>query len=315
MSNRIILIIAILLVSLATVTSAQVTLQFGDKSDQVAFINQNNHPGIEEPLPLGPLTFRATAHNFYIADSVGGKIIITDKQKGFIAAVKLTEKPAEILIDDMAVVIGKDGKATAFWVVDAMTNSLIKFDCEGKQLTKIASEKLIQPYRLEISNSGLLFIADKGARAIFAFNQEGALMAEMPWEWSGMALSADADILYRLGFAHESNSSFLTSANLEGTITMERELNLGNHFNPELWWVDEEKQECVITYATEDQYQTDLIIARVGFDGEIKAKDTFKAPFAMNRFLDRQSNEIWAGSADYNEAPKGSFNLLELALP
>lgn len=294
---------------------AQVTLAFGSKDGEVAYINQNSHPGIEEPLPLGPLAFRVTPTNVYVADSVGGKIIIADKEKGFVAAVKLTEKPAEMLLDDLALEIGKDGRASAFWVIDAMTNSLIKFSAEGKKQLIISSGKLVQPYRLEISNSGLLFVADKGARSIFAFDQKGNLIVEMPWDWSGMALSPDADILYRLFFARESGTSFLVSANAEGKLTMERELNLGEHFNAELWWVDEEKQECVLTYATSQSYQASLIIARVGFDGEVKAKDNFEVPFAMNRFLDRNGGEIWAGAADYSQAPQGSLKLIKFDLP
>lgn len=315
MFKKIISIVALFSMMASASLFAQVTLAFGSKDAEVAFINQNNHPGIEEPLPLGPLAFRVTPTNIYVADSVGGKILITDKEKGFVAAVKLTAKPADMLLDDLALEIAKDGKASAFWVIDAMTNSVIKFAADGKQLLKISSEKLVQPYRLEISNSGLLFIADKGARSIFAFDQKGKLIVEMPWEWSGMALSPDADILYRLFFAPESGTTFLVSANAEGKLTMERELNLGEHFNAELWWVDEEKQEAVITYATSQSYQESLIIARVGFDGEVKAKENFKVPFAMNRFIDRNGGEIWAGAADYSRAPQGSLNLVKFDLP
>jgi hypothetical protein len=295
--------------------SAEVTIAFGDKPEQAAFINQNNNPGIEEPLPLGPLSFQVTSKFIYIADSVGGKIIAADKETGAVTALKLTDKPKDMLFDDLAVVADKNGKARFFWVIDALSNSLLQFADDGKLLGKISSEKMIQPYRLEISNSGLLFVADKGARSIFAFDQQGKLIVEMPWEWSGMALSPDSDIVYRLFFAPESGTSFLVSANVEGKLTMERELDLGEHFNTELWWVDEEKQECVITFATAQNYQASLILARVGFDGKIKSKKDFKVPFAMNRFIDNYGTEIWAGVGDFSKAPEGNFSLVKFDLP
>lgn len=315
MAKSIIFLFAILFSVISLPLSAEVTLAFGEKPEQVAFINQNNNPGIEEPLPLGPLSFRVTSKFVYVADSVGGKIIVADREKGFVSALKLADKPKDMLLDDLAVVADNSGKAEFFWVIDALSNSLLQFAGDGKLLAKVSSEKLVQPYRLEISSSGLLFVADKGARSIFGFDQKGKLIVEMPWEWSGMAVSPDADIVYRLFFAPESGSSFLVSANAEGKLTMERELDLGEHFNAELWWVDEEKQECVMTYATAQNYQSSLVIARVGFDGQIRSKKDFKVPFAMNRFIDRHGAEIWAGVGDFSKAPEGNFGLVQFDLP
>ncbi|MFZ5953182.1 MAG: hypothetical protein ACOYXC_20935 [Candidatus Rifleibacteriota bacterium] len=313
--KKIIAALTAISLSFAVAAGAEVSLKFGKADDQVAYINQNSNPGIEEPLPLGPLAFRAVGGLFYIADSVGGKILIADQQKGFVSAVKLTEKPADFLFDDLAVISGKDGKAEAFYLIDALSNSIIRFAADGKEQKRISSDRLVQPYRIEISSQGVIYVADKGARTIFAFDPEGNLKSEVPWEWSGMALSPDAELLYRVFFAPESASSFLVSSNVEGKLTMERELNLGEHFNAELWWVDEEKQECVISYATSQTYEADLIVARVGFDGEVKGKKQFKAPFAMNRFFDLSGTDAWLGVADYSKAPEGTFSIQKFELP
>lgn len=293
---------------------AEVAFEYGNAKDKVAFINQNNHPGIEEPLPLGPLAFRAYGDKLYVADSVGGQIVVADQKKGPIAAVTLTATPSEMLFDDIAVDKCSE-KTICFWLIDALSTSIVKVGNDGKVKKKITSEHLIQPFRIEISSAGNIYVADKGARKIFAFDQNGKFLLEQPWEWTGMALSPDAEILYRIFFAPESDSSFLVSSDSKGEITREIELNLGEHFNAELWWVDEEKQEFVITYATSQAYQSKMVIARVGFDGEVKGKKEFVPPYAMNRYIDRNGEDVWMGAGNFEEAPEGKFRLIKFELP
>lgn len=304
-----------LILAVSSAAWAQTSFSFGNKENEVAFINQNSHPGIEEPLPLGPLAFRMHGNQLFIADSVGGKIIAADTEKGFVKAIKLAEKASDMLFDDLAVEMGDDGNVKSFLVIDAMTNAVIRFSPEGKELQKIVSEKMMQPYRIEFSRSGQIYVADKVSRAILFFDAAGKLIGEQPWEWSGMAVSPDADVVYRMFYSPESQSSYLVSCGNDGKLTMERELNLGEHYNAELWWVDEEKQEAVITYAVSQSYETTLILARVGFDGEIKGKTDLQAPYAMNRFIERSGNEIWSAQADFSKAPEGKLVIDRIEMP
>lgn len=294
---------------------AQISLDYGTKKGQVAFLNQKNTEIFEEPYPLGPLSFKVFANKFYIADSIGGKILVLNKKNEMVEAIKVTDKPASIIIEDIALETEK-GKVTAFWLIDSMTNNLMKVNKKGEKVATIDSESLAQPFRVEISASGRIYVADKIKRKIFAFEPDShKLVLELPWQWSGMALSPDVDIIYRVFYAEESQSSFLVSADKNGTITKEVQLNLGKHFNSDLWWVDESKQEFVMTYSDSAKHVRRFTIARVGFDGEVKGKKELIPPYVMNRYIDKNGNNVWLGDANYAEAPDGQFKIKSFTLP
>jgi hypothetical protein len=294
---------------------AQISLDYGTESGQVAFLNQKNTEFFEEPYPLGPLSFKVFAEKFYIADSMGGKILVLNKKNELLESIKFTDKPASMIIEDIALVTEK-GKIKAFWLIDSMTNNLVKVNKKGEKLATIDSENLAQPFRVEISASGRIYVADKIKRKIFAFEPNSHKLAlELPWQWSGMALSPDADVIYRVFYTEESQSSFLVSADKNGTITKEVQLNLGKHFNSELWWVDESKQEFVMTYSDSAKHVRRFTIARVGFDGEIKGKKELIPPYVMNRYIDKCGNSVWLGDANYEQAPDGQFKIDTFVLP
>lgn len=297
-----------------TLASCETAISFGNEKGQIAFINHKNHPELQEPLPLGPLSFQKAGSFLYIADSVGGKIVVFNQDKGFVKELVVTATPSTMIFDDITLEITND-KITSIWLIDALSNSLLKVNKNGKITNKITNDKFIQPFRIEISPSKLIYVADKGARKIFILNNQGKMLHEVKWEWSGMAISPDADILYRLLYAQESNSTYLVSSNLKGEITYEKELQLGEIFNPELWWIDETNQELLMTYATSKSYSKKLIVARVGFNGEVKGKKEIVPPFAMNRFIAFEKNELWIASSDYSKAPDGHLRILKFALP
>lgn len=297
-----------------TMAGCEALIPFGNEKGQVAFINDKNHPGIEEPLPLGPLAFQKSGEIIYVADSVGGKVSLFHQKKGFVKEFIITATPSEMLFDDIALDITND-KVVSMWLIDALSNSLLNINEDGKLINRITCDDFIQPYRVKISPSKLLYVADKGARKIFILNTKGAMLHELSWEWSGLAISPDVDILYRLLYLQESNTTFLVSSNLEGKITLEKELKLGEHFNTELWAIDETNQEMLITYATSKAYVKKLVAARVGFDGEVKGKKGLIPPFAMNRFIAFDKNEFWIASGDYSKAPNGSLKIHKFALP
>lgn len=304
----------IFLMFISTLANCETIISYGTKKGQVAFVNQNSNPGIEEPVPLGPLAFAVTKNFFYVADSMGGALLQFHKKKGFVKELVITATPSEMLFDDLVLEIDNK-KIKAFWLLEALSNSIIHINSSGKIISRITNEKFIQPFRIEISPSKLLYIADKGARKIFIMNKDGKLMQEMPWEWSGMNISPDADVLYRLFYSRESNTTFLVSSNLQGEITAEKELKLGEHFNSELWFVDETKQEILVTYATSQVYERKLIVAKVGFDGEIKSKSELTPPLVMNRFIAGYENELWIASGDFSKAPEGKLKIIQFKMP
>jgi hypothetical protein len=316
--------------SLSTLASyAQVSLPYGDGAGKVGFINGNNFPGIEEPVPLGPKSFRLADDHVWVVDSTGGKLLKLNKEKGLVGEFSLLASPPlpllddlatnspnlEVMIEDFAPVYDSEGRLSSFWFVDLMNNRLMNYALDGKKLGEIKHEKFVQPFRVEVGRNGHVFVADKGAQSIFVFDAEQKLVAEPNWEWSGFAVGAE-DKLYRLFYESENNRTYLVLQNLQNTIEKEIELDLPEHMNPELWWVDEAKEEVILTFTPATGFNGKFVVARVGFDGKIKASGDLMPPLVMNRFIDHQGfDEVWLGAADYNTAPEGKFSVVPTSLP
>lgn len=323
------IIIASLFACVALTASAQVNLPYGEGAGKVGFINGNNYPGIEEPVPLGPKAFRLADDHIWVVDSTGGKLLKLGKEKGLQSEFSLLASPPapppadlatnspnlEVMIEDFAPVFNEAGTLTSFWFIDLMNNRLLHHAVDGKKLGEFKHEKFVQPFRIEVGRNGHIFVADKGAQCIFVFDAEQKLVNEANWEWSGMAVGAD-DKLYRMFYESENNRSFLVLQNLQGAIEKEIELDLPEHMNPELWWVDEAKEEIVLTYTPATGFEGKFVVARLGFDGKVKTSGDLTPPIAMNRFIDHQGfDEVWLGAADYNKAPEGSFSVVPAKLP
>ncbi|NCB40091.1 MAG: hypothetical protein EOM80_15125 [Erysipelotrichia bacterium] len=311
---------------------AQVVLPYGTGQGKVAFVNGNNYPGIEEPIPLGPKTFRLAGNDIWVADSIGGKLMQFSKEKGLIAEFSLLASPAtvltsvskvatkapdlELIIEDMAPVYDSEGKLVSWWIIDLMQNRLLNYSTDGKKIAELKHEKFVQPFRVEVGTAGHIFVADKGSQAIFVFDSALKLLSQPNWEWSGFAVGSETDTLYRLFYEAESAKTYLVSQNLENVIEKELELDLPEHLNPELWWVNEVDEEFVLTYTPATRFEGKFIIARIGFDGKVKTSQDLVPPIAMNRFIDHNNfAEIWLGAADYGTAPAGNLTLLPMVLP
>lgn len=323
--------LAVLFAFSAVTSFAQVTLPFGEGAGKAGFVNGNNFPGIEEPVPLGPKAFRLAEDHVWVADSIGGKLMKLNKEKGLVAEFSVLASPSlplpagtvvatnspnlEVLLEDLAPVYDAAGRLTAWWIVDLMNNRLLNYSVDGKKLGEIRHEKFVQPYRVEVGAGGHIFVADKGTQNVFIFDRDLKLVSEPHWEWSGFAVDPD-DRLYRLFFESENGKTYLVVQNVEGIIEKEIEVDLPGHLNPELWWVDVAKEEFVLTYTPETGYEGKFIVARVGFDGKVKGSGDLVPPIAMNRFIDHQGfAEVWLGAADYGKAPEGSLSIAPVTLP
>ncbi len=323
------LLLALVFSFTALAATAQVTLPYGDGPGKVAFINGNNYPGIEEPMPLGPESFRLAEDHVFVVDSIGGKLLKLSKEKGLVSEFSLLASPPmplpkdvatnspnlEVLIDDFAPAYDADGKLVSFWLIESMNKKLVNYAVDGQKLGELKSEKFVQPFRVETGRNGHIFVADKGAQCIFVFDNQQKLVSEANWEWSGFAVGAE-DKLYRLFFESENNRSYLVLQNLENVIEKEIELDLPEHLNPELWWVDEAKEEVILTYTPPTGFNGKFVVARLGFDGKVKASGDLVPPMVMNRFIDHQGyEEVWLGVADFDKAPAGNFSVVPTKLP
>lgn len=306
----------LLLCVCSVAASAQINLEYGEGPGKVGYFNQKNHPGEEEPYPVGPLAFRLDGEHIWVADSIGAKMLKLDRSSKVLAEFAVVASPAECLIEDFALVKDESGATKSLWLIDGINKKLLHFDVAGKQLGEIVNEALAQPFRVETGRNGHVFVADKATQEIILFDNAGKLLTKTNWEWSGFAVAGENDTLFRLFFEKESEKTMLVVQKFGGEIAGEVALELPEHMNPELWWVDEAAEECVITYTPITGFAGKLVVVRVGFDGKVRATGELAPPYVMNRFIDRQAdNDVWLGVANFDEAPESSFKLEPVTLP
>ena len=309
---------------------ADVAVPYGEGSGKVDYINNKRFQKLEDPLPWGPLSFRMVENNVWIADSVGGKLMQFNKEGKLISEFSVLPEGTKpytideyknpclnILIDDIAPVLGDYGSVTAWWVADSLENRLLKFSLDGKKLAEIKNPDFVQLYGVEVGIGGHIFVADKGANSIFTYDSQGQLINKQNWEWSGMAVAGSDEKLYRLMYIGEEQRNMLVSTNLEGKVVKTVLLDVANMLNPNLWWVDEVKKECVLTSTPEGGFKGSFKIYRIGLeDGKVIAQGEIKAPYFMNRFIDNIDYEdVFIGKANYSEAPEGKLEIVPFNMP
>lgn len=304
---------------------SQVAIPYGEGSGKVDYMNQKKLPGSSDPVGDGPASFRIVNNKFIIADSVGGKIIFADENGKIKAELPILKKgdkpvsnaPLKILIEDIAPVLGDFGVINGVWVADGMRQTVTRYDMKGNAVKTISNPEFGQINTIEYGIGGHLFVSDMVKRRIFVYDTEGKFERSFNWEWSGFAVSGSNDDLHRLMYVREINKSMLVTTDLNNKILREVSLNLPNHMNPRLWWVDDVKEECVISYIPVSMIGkmgnvSEIMIARVGYNGKIKESKAFKRPIAMiNRFIAHADYEkIFVADANYNEAPNGQFKIV-----
>ncbi len=320
-----------LLVYLAMISSttlfADVSIPFGEGAGKVDYLNYKRFPRLEDPTPTGPLSFRVVGDKIWVADSVGNKLMQFGKDGKFISEFSILPektKPYELSkfnlpllnsrIEDIAPVLDEKGEVVAWWVAEICHNKLFKFSPDGKKLAEIDSPDLKQPYRIEVGKGGHIFVADKMARAIFTFDADGKFMNELNWEWSGMAVSGPKDTLYRLMYDKEARRNILIASNLKGKVIRSRVIDYDIPMNPILWWVDEEKGECVISF-NQPKFEGKFNILRVDLEGKVLGSGEMPAPLVMNRYIDYSNGNVFIGKGNFLNAPEEKFEVVPFKLP
>jgi hypothetical protein len=315
----------------STALFADVAVPYGEGSGKVDFFNYKKYPRLEDPYPTGPLSFRIVGDKTWVADSVGNKLIQYGKDGKFVSEFSVLPdgvKPYTIKkfdkfelpisnsrIEDMAPVYGEYGDLIAWWVIDGIENKLTKFSVDGKKVAEIKHPDFKQPFRVEVGRGGYIFVADKICRAILIFDSNGKFYNKQSWEWSGMAVAGADDILYRLMWDNEAHRNVLVSSNIQGKVLFAKMLEV-EMFDPRLWWVDESKGECLITYTPLEGFKGKLNVVRVGFDGKVKGSSEMPAPAIMNRIIDHMDyTDVYIGKCNFFEAPEGKFEVVPFKMP
>ncbi len=308
---------------------ADVTVSYGEGPGKANFINNKKYPGIEDPLPIGPSSFRMVEDKVWIADGVSCKLMQFDNNGKLVSEFSIVpdgKKPYDIeeggfptlnySIEDIAPVRGDYGAVVAWWISDSLNKKIYKFSTDGKKLAEIYNPEFVQVHKIEVGMGGHVFITDMGGRKIYVYDESGKLLYNTAWEWSGLAVAGQDEKLYRLLFDNETKMHNLVATDLKGKVVSGTPIKIINMFNPEIWWVDEEKNECVITYTPQTGFEGKFIIVRVSLSGEVIATGEMTPPLVMNRFIDNLDySEVFVGKANYNEAPNGKLEILPLKMP
>lgn len=326
--------LALSLMLVSTALMADVTVPYGEGKGKADFINNNKYPKVDDPQPTGPLSFRVTGENVWVADSVRSKLMQFDKTGKFISEFntypksdkafftekvkdeKLGETELPVLlrtIDDFAPVYDEKGKLESFWVADSCKNTLTQYTVDGTKINEFKHPEFGQISRIEVGKGGHIFVADKVAQAIFTFDGEGNFCNKQPWEWSGFAVSGSDDVLYRIMYDRDLRQNVLTISTVDGKSIKGAPIQ-ADMFDPRLWWVDESKGECVITYSPAE-FKGNYYILRVGLNGQLVADGEMPAPIIMNRYIDRYNDEVFIGKGNYFKAPEGNFGVVSFKLP
>lgn len=325
--NSLCLLASIFMISAGTLL-ADVSIPYGEGTGKVDFINNKRFPKLEDPIPFGPMSFRLVEDKVWIANSVGGKLMQYDNKGKLISEFSVMPegvKPyiideyklplLKILIEDIAPVKGEYGDANALWIADSIGNKLLKYSVDGKKLAEIKNPEFCQLYRIEVGNSGHLFVADMAKSLIFILDSEGKIINRINWEWSGYAISCKDDVLYRLMWDGEAHRNILVATNIQGKVVFTKMLDV-EMFNPKLWWVDETKGNCVITYTPTEGFDGKFIVVQVGLDGKVISSSELVAPVAMNRIIDNiDYGDIFVGKCNFTSAPEGKFEIVPFKMP
>ena len=307
---------------------AELAVPYGEGSGKVDYTNSNKYKELEDPLPFGPMSFRMFGDKIWVADSVGGKLMQFDSKGRLISEFSVLPVGAKayeidgdgypepnILIEDIAPVIGQNGELEAWWIADSIDNKLLKFSADGKVLAQLQDPDYGQLYRIEVGAGGHLFVSDKATRKIYVYDSKGDYVNDLNWEWSGMAVSGKEDNLYRLIYFNEENKSMLVATDINGNVVKSKAIDIEMD-DPELWWVDEAKGEAVITYTPLEGFEGQYNIIRVDLEGKVIASGKLTAPFVMNRFIDHSDYEdVFIGKCNYAEAPNGNFEIVPFKMP
>lgn len=302
---------------LCSASHADVQLQFGSRDGEVGYLNHLTHPKQELLHAVGPLSFRANNDEFWLADSVNGRILQI-RSNGTIAQSIIAATASQVPIIDFALQPDSSGKTESLWVLCQGTQEVRHIDLTGKLLSTFGGPgpdktQFLQANRIEWHSSGILFIADKAKQMVSCFSPDGTFLRQRHWEWSGLCIGADG-LFYRLQWDQTLKKNRLISEDKDGVVQSEVLLDIPPHKNPKLWNVDR-GGNSLITFIPDGGFQNAYGIIHCNSQGKSDKISSLKPPRVMNRFLDvSASGTIYVGEADYFEAPKGDFRIVPFVL-
>ncbi|HNW35463.1 MAG TPA: hypothetical protein PKM25_11060 [Candidatus Ozemobacteraceae bacterium] len=293
------------------IDASALTIQYGTEKAQVGFMNQTSNPNQEELHPWGPRSFRVHNGEFWVADSVGGRVLHLAADGKLLHEVSVGTTSA--LIEDIALKTDAAGAVEGVFVVRSDTQEVVLLGLDGKRQMTFGSlgdepGKFTQATFVECGKTGHVFVADVARETLDVFNPDGSFLRELHWEWSGFALDP-AGNLARLKWDGEAKIGHLIIETPDGKQVNDIGLQIEDHTNPKLWWVGS-KGESLVTYIPPAGFKGEYSWAICDTFGKPTSSGRVKPPVVMSRFLAQDLDATWyLVAADFNEAPKGNVKI------
>jgi hypothetical protein len=290
---------------------------YGREAPQVGYYNHLINPQIEEAAALGPMSFRIHRGHLWLADSVGGRMLVFATDGKLVHALSLPDHPENTLIEDFAFQLNKSGAVTGVWIADGADGviKLITYP-EGREITRFGGSGdepglFRQIHQLETDLFGRLYVGDYGKSTITVFNAQGTLEREFPYSRSGFVLDKRGH-LSTIEFSPKIGHSWATYGP-SGQLISSVHLGLPRCGNPRLWFLEAGGGICV-SFIPESGFRGLLHMYRFTATGAQNGRFTLRPPRAMNRFLDSPDGKaFYLALADFERAPKGKFLIRNLS--
>lgn len=291
-------------------------LKYGAAQGQVGYYNSKVNPKLEEASPLGPMSFRLSGGDLWLADSIGGRLLWLESGGALKATMKLPGVGTDTLLEDIALVKEPAGKVEAAWVADGADLFVRKISVPGgKELVRVGGRGhepglFTQIHQLEVGPTGRLYVGDFGRSVIAVFDPSGKLLREIRWERSGFAVDAEerlSTVVFIDGVGYVWHRY-----DADGNLEKATHLGLAALQNPRLWWLDPDGG-ITVSFIPAAGFRGVVVMHSFTADGALLKKFNVRPTPGMNRFLDRgEDGKLWSAVADMDAAPSGSFKIISL---
>lgn len=306
-----VMLIALFCSPLHAIESTGWSLEYGKDNGKLSVYNASTDKDFAEDAPYGPMAFRVLNNTLWVIDSIGARIYSFNDASELNTSLSIKGLPANLLIEDFALVLGGGGRAEAVWLAEASQAQVYKFSlANGSELVKIGGlgnepGKFVQIGQLEVDRVGRLYVGDLGRSVISVFTPYGELIREHEWDCSGFSVSPEGR-LYTIEY-REDGGYFYLAYSPAGQLEQTSHIGLAQLEFSKLWAVND--RHLLMSFVPEGGFKGKMQLCLIDRAGFVIKQTDFVPPGSMNRFVSPSQDKIWLAEADFHLAPAGKFKV------
>lgn len=282
------------------------SIEYGQKSNQVSYLNAESDKNFAEDSAYGPLSFRVVKNKMWLLDSIGGKLLIFGSDKKLRNYIKIPDIPKNVILEDFAIVRGSDEVPQAVWVAEASSRTIRKISlATGKEMLRIGEKKgydFLQIHQIEVDKEGRLYVGDYGKSKIAIFTPYGKLIREIPWQLSDFSVD-EVGHLYNLYYS--GTAGYILRVYLaNGVLARSIHIGLPDLKNGKIVAVTP-SGGIYAMFVPVNGFEKKLKLIEISRFGAIGRVTEVIPTMPMNRFVSCDHGQIWNAIADFYQAPKG----------